>query len=252
MRFTDKTAIVTGAADGIGKAIALKLSAEGANLVVDDERFMGAEDLSEKIKDMGGKALPVEADVSKMEDMERLFSEAVQAFGRVDIVVSNAGIRRDAPIHLMTETQWDEVISVQLKGCFNASRLAHRHMSEQGGGKIVIIAAPVPSGWGGPGQINFDAANAGLIGLTASLAIELGRYNINVNCVAPDFIETRMTRENIHQNDMYLDDFKKAALVRIPLRRLGTAEDVAEVAAFLASDQAGYVSGQVIKVRGGP
>ena len=119
-------------------------------------------------------------------------------------------------------------------------------------GKIIIIASPVPPDLGRPGNLNYSAASAGLIGMTTSLAIELGSYNINVNCIAPDFIETAMTRENIKKDGMFLDDFKKVALARIPLRRLGTVEDVANVALFLASDDSAYVSGQVIKVRGGP
>ena len=252
MRLSEKTAIVTGAASGIGRRIAIHFAEEGANVVANDLSFMAAESVSERIKDMGREAVPVQGDVTEMEEMERVFDEAIAAFGKVDILVSNAGIRKDSPIHLLTETQWDEVIDVQLKGCFNCVKLAQKYMVQQRYGKIIIMASPVPPGLVKPGHINYSAANAGLIGLTASLAIELGAYNINVNCVAPDFIETQMTRESIRKDGMFLDDFKKIALAHIPLRRLGTVEDVSNVALFLASDESGYVSGQVIKVKGGP
>jgi len=252
VRFTDKVALVTGAADGIGQAIALKLSDEGARVAVNDLSLMAAEDLTEKIKDMGREALPVQADVSKPDEVERMYDQVLKAFNQVDILISNAGVRRDAPVQSMTEVQWDEVMDVHLKGCFNTARLAQKYMARRNYGKIVIIAAPVPSGFEGVGQINYAAANAGLAGLTRALALELGRHNINVNCVAPDFIVTRMTRESARREGLYLDDLKRAALARIPLRRLGTVEDVANVAAFLASDESGYVSGQVIMVKGGP
>ncbi|MBW2053567.1 MAG: SDR family oxidoreductase [Deltaproteobacteria bacterium] len=252
MRLAGKVAVITGAAGDIGRGIALKFAGEGAHVVVNDLSLMAAESVSDKIKEMGQKALPVQADVSSFKDMERMFSEAVSVFGRVDILVSNAGIRRDSPIHTMTETQWDQVMDVQLKGCFNAVKLAQKYMVGQQYGRIIIVASPVPSGLGRSAEINYSTANAGLTGLTASLAIELGKYNINVNCIAPDFIETQMTREHVRTDGMYMEDFKKAALAHIPLRRLGTVEDVSGVALFLASDESGYISGQVIKVRGGP
>jgi len=252
MRFADKVALVTGAAYGIGKAIALKLAEEGASIAVNDTSFMAAESLSEKIKDRGGTAIPVRADVTRVDEVEQMFSAAAAEFSRIDILVSNAGIKKDAPIHTMTGDQWDEVIAVQLKGCFNCVRSAQTLMVAQQYGKIVILASPVPPGLGRPGQANFSAANAGLIGLATSLAIELGPYNINVNCIAPDFIETQMTRDSVRQEGMFMDDFKRAALVNIPLRRLGKADDVSHVAAFLASDESSYVTGQVIKVCGGP
>lgn len=254
MRLKDKVAIVTGAAEGIGKGIALKFAGEGAKVVVNDFSFMAAESISEKIEDMAGKdkALPVQADVCSMKEMEDLFNETITRFGRVDILVSNAGIRDDSPVHTMTEEQWDKVINVQLKGCFNCIKLAQKYMVKQRYGKIVIISAPVPLSFGKPGHINYSAANSGLHGLTASLAIELGRYNINVNCIAPEFILTKMTRESIKKDGMYIDDFKKIVLAQIPMRRLGTAEDVSNVAAFLASDESSYVTGQVLNVRGGP
>ncbi len=252
VRLSDKVAIVTGSASGIGRGIALKFAEQGAKVVTNDLSFMAAESVSEKIKDSGGESIPVQADVSSIEEIGKMFDEVMAAFGKVDILVSNAGVRKDSPIHNLTEAQWDEVINVQLKGCFNCVKQAQKYMVRQRYGKIVIIASPIPPGLGRPGHSNYSAANAGLIGLTTSLAIELGGYNINVNCIAPDFIETQMTRENIRSEGMFLDDFKKAALALIPLRRLGTVEDVSNAAVFLASDESSYISGQMIKVKGGP
>jgi 3-oxoacyl-[acyl-carrier protein] reductase len=252
MRFADKVAVVTGAANGIGKAIALRLAEEGASIVSNDNSFLAAEELSEKIKDKGGKAIPVKADVTQADEVEQMFEKTIAKFGKVDILVSNAGVKRDAPIHTMTEDQWDDVINVQLKGCFNCTKSAQAHMVPRQYGKILILASPVPPGFGRPGQMNYSAANAGLIGLATSLAIELGPYNINVNCIAPDFIQTQMTRDSVRHEGMFMDDYKKVALVNIPLRRLGTVDDVSQVAAFLASDESSYVTGQVIKVCGGP
>jgi len=252
MKLLDKVAIITGSANGIGKGIALKLAEHGANVVVSDTSLMAAEDLCEKIEDMGRKSIPVKADVTIMEDVEQMVSQAIAEFDRVDILVSNAGIRKDAPIQNMTDAEWNRVIDTQLKGCFNTVRLAQKHMVKQGYGKIIIVSSPIPSGLGSAGQTNYSAANAGLAGMTVSLALELGKYNINVNCIAPDFIETQMIRENIRQENMYLEDLKKALPSQIALRRLGKVEDVGNVAVFLASDESSYVTGQIIHVKGGP
>ncbi len=252
MRLKDKVAIVTGAASGIGKGIALRFAEEGAHVVVNDRNLMAAESVSEKIESMGGKALPFEADVSKFDEVERLFAQAKDVFGKVHILVSNAGLRNDAPIHTMTAEQWDDGLRVQLKGCFNCAKVAQQYMVPQLDGKIVIVASPIPAGMGLPGQANYAAANGGLIGLTTSLATELGAYNINVNTIAPDFIDTPMTMESARNDDLYMDDFKKAALAFIPLRRLGTPDEVARVAVFLASSESSFVCGQVIGVKGGP
>jgi len=252
MRLKGKVAVITGAAGDIGRGIALKFAEEGADVVANDLTLMAAESVTEKIKEMGKRAIPFQGDVIDFNSMEKMFSQAIASFGKVDILVSNAGIRRDSSIQVLNESEWDAVINVQLKGCFNCAKAAQKHMVKNQSGKIVIIASPVPPGLGKPGNVNYSAANAGLMGLTTSLAIELGAYNINVNCIAPDFIQTRMTRESIKYEGMFLEDFKKAALAHIPLRRLGTVEDVSGVALFLASDESAYVSGQVIKVKGGP
>jgi 3-oxoacyl-[acyl-carrier protein] reductase len=252
MRLEGKVAVITGAAGDLGRGIALGFAREGAHIVANDLSLMAAESVSDKIKAMGKRAIPFPGDVTDSGTMEAMFDKSVASFGKVDILVSNAGIRQDAFIHALSESQWDEVIAVLLKGCFNCIKAAQKHMVEKRYGKIIIIASPVPPGLGKPGNANYSAANAGLMGLTQSLAIELGAYNINVNCIAPDFIQTRMIRESLKQEGMFMDDFKKAALAHIPLRRLGTVEDVSGVALFLASDESGYMTGQVLKVKGGP
>jgi 3-oxoacyl-[acyl-carrier protein] reductase len=252
MRLEGKVAVITGAAGDIGRGIALRFAREGADVVANDLSLMAAESVTEKIKEMGRRAIPFPGDVTDSRAMEAMFGKAVASFGKVDILVSNAGVRQDAYIHSLSESQWDEVIGVSLKGCFNCIKAAQKHMVEKQYGKVVIIASPVPPGLGKPGNANYSAANAGLMGLTQSMAIELGAYNINVNCIAPDFIQTRMTREGLKQEGMFMDDFKKAVLAHIPLRRLGSVEDVSGVALFLASNESGYVSGQVIRVKGGP
>lgn len=252
MRLKDKAAVVTGAAGDLGRAIALELAREGARVAVCDPSFLAAEDLADKIKALGAKALPVEADPAVEADMARLFDQAAASLGRLDIAVHSAELRRDAPLETMTEAQWTAVLNAQLTAGFHLARFARPLLARQGGGRILFVAAPAPAGLGEPGQANFSAANAGLAGLTRALAIELGRYNVTVNCLAPDFIDTKTTREAARRLGLFMDDYKKAVLSRIPLRRLGAPEDVARVAAFLASDAAAYVSGQVINVRGGP
>ncbi len=252
MRLEGKVAVITGAAGDIGRGIALRFAGEGADVVANDLSQMAAESVTEKIKEMGRRAIPFPGDVTDSQAMEALFNKAIASFGKVDILVSNAGVRQDARLHSLSESQWDEVLAVSLRGCFNCVKPAQKFMVEKQYGKIIVIASPVPPGLGKPGNVNYSTANAGLVGLTQSLAIELGAYNINVNCIAPDFIQTRMTRESIKSDGMFMEDFKKAVLAHIPLRRLGTVEDVSSVALFLASDESAYVTGQVIKVKGGP
>ncbi|MEW6184926.1 MAG: SDR family NAD(P)-dependent oxidoreductase [Thermodesulfobacteriota bacterium] len=252
LRLKDKSAVITGGAGDIGRAIALRFAEEGADVAVMDLSLMAAESVTEKIKAMGRKALAFEGDVTNGPAMEHLFSQIVSAWGKIDILVSNAGVRRDAPLQALQESEWEAVIDVHLKGCFHCVKAAGKYMAERQQGKIIILASPVPPDLGRPGSSSYSAANAGLMGFTASLAIELGPYSIHVNAIAPDFIQTRMTRESIKKEGMFLEDFKKAALAHIPLRRLGTVEDVSRVALFLASEESDFVTGQVIKVRGGP
>jgi 3-oxoacyl-[acyl-carrier protein] reductase len=196
--------------------------------------------------------LAVEANVSKMEEVESMFAKLIQKFGKVDILINNAGIRRDIPFPMMSEEEWDLILSINLKGSFNCAQVAQKYMVKQNYGKIISISSPIPPALVGQGQVHYSSAGAGLQGFTKALAIELGKYNINVNCIAPDFIDTDMTRESARRAGMYLDDFKKIVIAQIPLRRLGTPEDVANLALFLASDEASFVTGQVIHIRGGP
>ena len=252
MKLDKKVAIVTGAGRGIGKAITTRLAEEGARVVVSDIDLTFAENVAEKLKMMGCETLAIKADVSNWQEVEQMFEQAERQFGGVDILVNNAGIRRDIPFHKISEKEWDSVFSIQLKGCFNCARAAQKYMVRQNYGKIVNLSSPVPASLGNRGQTSYAAANTAIEGFTKALALELGRYNINVNCVAPDFIDTEMTRNTARREGMYLDDFKRFALAQIPLRRIGTPEDVANVVLFLVCDESSFISGQVICVRGGP
>ena len=243
-RFQGKTALVTGGAKGIGAATAKRLAAEGATVVVADFDEAAAE---ETAREVGGHA--VRCDVTKREDVEAAVEAAV-ALGSLDLVVTCAGIIRDNLLFKMTDDDWDAVIDTHLKGTFHTVRAAQKHMVPQQSGKMVLISST--SALGNRGQTNYSTAKAGLQGMTKTLAIELGPYNINVNCVAPGFIATAMTRQTAERIGMPFDEFKAAASEQIPLRRVGEPEDVAGLIAYLCSEDASYVSGQVVYVRGGP
>ena len=252
MKLEKKVAVITGAGRGIGKAIAIRLAEEGARVAVNDIDLAFAENVAEKLKVMGREALAIEADVADGREVEQMLKQVERRFGMVDILVNNAGIRRDAPVHKISEKDWDSVIATQLKGSFNCARAAQKYMVRQSYGKIVNLSSPVPASLGNRGQTSYASANAAIWGFTRALALELGHYNINVNCVAPDYIDTEMSRNAARREGMYLDDFRKFAVAQIPLRRMGTPEDVANVVLFLVSDESSFVSGQVICVRGGP
>jgi 3-oxoacyl-[acyl-carrier protein] reductase len=252
VRLEKKVAVVTGAGRGIGKAIATRLSDEGARVVISDVDLAYAENVAGKLKKMGREVLAFKADVSSWYEVAQMFNAAGRRFGGVDILVNNAGIRKDVPFHKVTEEDWDSAIAVQLKGCFMCARAAQKYMVRQNYGKIINLSSPVPASLGEYGQTSYASASAAIEGFTRALALELGRYNINVNCIAPDFIDTEMTRNAARKGGMYVDDFRKFAVAGIPLRRLGTAEDVASVALFLASDESSFITGQIIYVRGGP
>lgn len=252
MRLAEKVAVITGGAGDIGRAIALRFAQEGAAVVVNDLSLMAAESVTDKIQEAGGDALPLKADIANPQDAERLIQSAVTAFGKIDILIANAGIRQDAPLHALTAEQWNNVLLTNLSGSFHCIKAAQPHMVQHSYGKIVIMSSPIPAGLGSPGQANYSAANAGLRGLTTALATELGAYNITVNCIAPDFIKTQMTREAIRADGLYIDDYEKIAHAVIPLRRLGAPEDVANAALFLSSDESSYISGQTLEVKGGP
>jgi 3-oxoacyl-[acyl-carrier protein] reductase len=252
MKLAGKVALVTGAGRGIGRAVALKLSSEGASLIINDLEKSFAESVAQRISESGGVALPIGADVSVRQDVSQLFEQAIGELGRLDILINNAGVRRDANFHEMLEKDWDSVIDTELKGSFNCAQAAQKYMVKQSYGKILNIASPVTAALVAKKQVNYAAANAGLEGLTRALAKELGPYNINVNCIEPDFIDTEMLRMTARREGLYLDDLKKFVVAEIPLRRLGTTEDVANLALFLVTDEASFISGQIIAVKGGP
>ena len=244
-RFEGKTAVVTGGAKGIGAATARRLASEGATVVVADFDEDGAKQAAAEI---GGHA--VRCDVTSLADVEAAVETAKERGGSVDILVTCAGIIRDNLLFKMSDDDWNAVIDTHLKGTFHAVRAAQKHMVEQKSGKIVLICST--SALGNRGQTNYATAKAGLQGMTKTLAIELGPYNVNVNCVAPGFIETAMTKQTADRVGMPFETFMAAAAEQVPLRRIGQPEDVAGLIAYLCSEDASYVSGQVVYVRGGP
>ena len=240
MRFEGKTALVTGAARGIGAATAARLAAEGARVV--------AADFAEAEAPPGGRA--VRCDVTSREQVEAAVAAAVELGGALDILVTCAGIIRDNLLFKLSDEDWDAVIDTHLRGSFLAAQAAQKHMVEQKRGKMVLISST--SALGNRGQTNYATAKAGLQGMAKTLAIELGPFNVNVNCVAPGFIATAMTEQTAERMGVPFDQFAEAVAAQTPLRRVGQPEDVAAVIAFLCSDDASYVSGQVIYVAGGP
>ncbi|WFR58411.1 3-oxoacyl-[acyl-carrier-protein] reductase [Anaerocolumna sp. AGMB13025] len=240
----NKVAIVTGASRGIGRAIALTLARYGAKVVVN---YCGskekAEEVVELIKKDGGSGAAYQADISDFLAVQQMFADVVKEFGRVDILVNNAGITRDNLILKMTEEEFDTVIDTNLKGVFNCLKQASRLMLKQKSGRIINISS-ISGVIGNAGQVNYSAAKAGVIGMTKSLAKELGSRGITVNAIAPGYINTDMTA-------VLKDDLKEKVTELIPLKRLGEVEDIAETAAFLASDKASYITGQTIQVDGG-
>ncbi|HJV64173.1 MAG TPA: 3-oxoacyl-[acyl-carrier-protein] reductase [Geomonas sp.] len=243
MSLNGQVALVTGASRGIGRAIALKLAREGAAVVVTATSVEGAQRTADEIAAAGGKALAVKVDVSSVAEVESLFKEAVAAFGKVDILVNNAGITKDGLLLRMKEADWDEVIDVNLKGAFNCIREAAKLMSKARYGRIVNVSSVVGE-MGNPGQANYCASKAGLIGLTKSVAKELARRNMTVNAVTPGFIETDMTAELGEKT-------KEALMEQIPMGRLGSGDDIANAVYFLAAESGSYITGHVLSVNGG-
>jgi len=243
MLFEGKVSLVTGASQGIGQTIALDLAAEGATVLLLDVQKDKLEDVRRDIEGRGGKAAAYAADVSRLDQVTAVVDGALQAHGRIDHLINNAGITRDNLLLRMKEEEWDAVLAVNLKGTFNVTKAVLRSMVQRREGRIVSIAS-VAGIMGNAGQTNYAASKAGIIGFTKSVAREVAGRGITANCVAPGFIATAMT-------DKLPDEVKKAFLDMIPLKRFGSAEDVARAVTFLLSDGAAYITGQVISVNGG-
>jgi 3-oxoacyl-[acyl-carrier protein] reductase len=247
---TQRIAIVTGAGRGIGAGVARRLAADGmavAVLDLDEQACLGT---VKEITDAGGRALGVGADVSKTDQVEAAVSRVADELGAPTVLVNNAGLLRDNLLFKMSDDDWDTVIDVHLRGSFLMTRATQKHMVAAKYGRIVNTSSS--SALGNRGQVNYSAAKAGLQGFTKTLAKELGQFGITANAVAPGFIATDMTASTAARVGMDFDDFKNAAAAGIPVRRVGVPEDVAHTVSFLVSEGAGFVSGQVIYVAGGP
>ena len=243
MVLKDKTAIVTGASRGIGKAIALALAENGADVAVIDLNLEQADEVAAEIKQMGRRAVALAGNVADADSVEDFVTKAAQELGRIDILVNNAGITRDTLLVRMKEDDWDAVLDVNLKGTFNCTKAVARIMMKQKYGRIVNIASVIGL-MGNAGQANYGASKAGMIGFTKSVARELASRNITANAIAPGFIVTSMTQ-------VLSDNMKEKLKAQIPLARLGTPGDVANAVLFFASDAASYITGQTITVDGG-
>lgn len=244
MRLKDKTALVTGAARGIGKAIAMKLADEGANIIVNYTSSAGAaEELVSILKEKGVQAVAIKGDVSKADESEALVNEALKEFGAIDILINNAGVTRDNLLLRMKEEDWDRVMEVNLKGTFLMTKWVGKAMLKKRYGKIVNITSVVGL-MGNVGQSNYAASKAGVVGFTKSVAKEYASRGINVNAVAPGFIQSDMTNS-------LNEEVVKNYLQNIPLGSLGEPEDIANAVVFLCSDESRYVTGQILSVDGG-
>jgi len=244
MNLIGKTALVTGGSRGIGRSIALALANQGANVIINyTSNEESAAKVVEEIKSFNVKALAVKANVSKVEEINEMMSKIEEVFDRVDILVNNAGVTRDNLFIRMKEEDWDQVMDINLKGVFLCTKAVVRKMIKQKHGRIINLASVVGV-VGNPGQANYCASKAGVIGLTKSLAKEIAGKNITVNAIAPGFIETDMTK-------VLPENVKESMLEVIPMKKYGKPEDIANLVVFLSSDNANYITGQVIHVDGG-
>jgi 3-oxoacyl-[acyl-carrier protein] reductase len=249
MRLTGKTALITGASRGIGRAVALCFAEQGCDVALNYVSEAGrdnaaeAEEAAQAARHLGRCAMCVEADITDPEAVERMVASVLEAFGKVDILVNNAGITRDRTLKKLEKEDWEAVLAVNLTGAYHCTRAVIDHMRERGSGRIIAVASVVGQ-MGNIGQTNYAASKAGLIGFTKALAREVARRGITANAIAPGFIDTEMTRA-------MPDEARQAMLDRIPLGTMGRPEDIALAALFLASDEAAYVTGQVLGVNGG-
>lgn len=246
MRFKDKVAIVTGGARGIGKAIADKMAEEGANVVVVDKNPDSLKDTVEGIRNKGGRATAVIGDMTKAEDINQMVQATIEQFGKIDILVNNVGLFTFEPFLDTKEEEWDRLIALNLKSTMLCSRAVLKEMVKRSYGKIVNISSDAAR-IGVTAQAAYTAAKAGVIGLTRTLAREMARYNINVNCVCPGLVDTKMTADLL----AFAPELKEKMIKAIPFRRMATPEDVAYAVCFFASDEAGYITGQSLSVNGG-
>ncbi|HET8766706.1 MAG TPA: 3-oxoacyl-ACP reductase FabG [Pedococcus sp.] len=247
---TQRVAVVSGAARGIGAATALRLAKDGNAVAVLDLDEAACAGTVEAITAAGGRALAVGVDVSKADQVEAAVKRVAEELGAPTILVNNAGIIRDNLIFKMTEEDWDAVMAVHLKGAFLLTRAVQAYMTQEKYGRIVNLSSS--SAQGNRGQANYSAAKAGLQGFTKTLAIELGRFGVTANAVAPGFIQTDMTAATAERIGVPFEDFIKHSASQIPVQRVGQPEDIAATISFLCSEEAGFVSGQVIYVAGGP
>ncbi len=245
-----RVAVVTGAGRGIGAAEAIKMAEEGASVAVLDLSAEAGQDTVATIKKAGGEAVAIACDVSSAKQVGAAFEEVAHRFGRIDILVNNAGLLRDNLLFKMSEDDWDKVLDVHLKGSFLCSQAVQQYMVEQEYGRIIMTSSIVALG--NKGQVNYSAAKAGLQAMARTLALELGRFNVTVNAIAPGWIETEMTKEAAERVGITMEDMKERFAKNIPLKRFGRVEDIANVVAFLVSDDASYISGETIYVAGGP
>ncbi len=243
MSLKGKVAVVTGASRGIGRAIAMKLAREGADLVVTATSLEGAQLVADDLIQMGAKALAVKVDVAASAEVSELFAKVIAEFGRLDILVNNAGITKDGLLLRMKDEEWDAVINVNLKGTFNCTREAVKHMAKARSGRIINISSVVGE-MGNAGQANYCASKAGIIGLTKSVAREFAKRNVTVNAITPGFIATDMT-------EVLSEKVREELQKQIPMERFGAPEDIANAVYFLASELGSYITGHVLSVNGG-
>lgn len=239
----NKVAIVTGASRGIGKAIAEEFAKAGATVVCVSRSQIDIDNVANNINNKGDKAIAIACDITNTEQYQELAKSVMDKFGSIDILVNNAGVTKDGLIMRMSENDWDIVVNTNLKGAFNGTKAVTRHMMKQRSGRIINISSVVGL-IGNAGQANYAASKAGLIGLTKATAKELASRGITANCIAPGYIETDMTKQ-------LSDKVRDALIQQIPLGRIGQAKDIASIVCFLASDNAGYITGQTFTVDGG-